>query len=375
MLEESKMYNNQIEIEKAMEFFDPRNFGFSEIGQGWAKEFPGLGEAIFSPLTWGHVNQISFTKEDPYGQDLLKLAESLGIRFPDDKREFNIFEFLSLLQAKVWMMGAFDVVPPNVFSIITKTGGSIIAAYQKEKGFTPEGWLGFIFCFGSNNISPSHMMGVRDDLRGKNDIGFNLKILQAFEALRSGFATLSWTFDPARGPNAYFNIEKLGATANKFVQNMYGELNSGLYGKVPTDRLVVEWKLTDPYVQERIREVHEGGFKKKTLGEYDDVKIVNPNNVEDLLRTQPRVLLFEIPGDIDELTKTEEGKEKAINFRQNMRLVLSQLMDFEKSDSSTDHFPHLLNTERREGLYDITGVISEVDQQGRRENYYVLNKK
>jgi predicted GNAT superfamily acetyltransferase len=373
-MEEIRPHNP--EIERSLDAFNPRKFGFSECGNGWAKEFPELGEVIFSPIGWQHVNQRAFRRVDIGASELLERSKQLGIIFPDDKKSFNSLEFLSLLQGEVWQMGPLDIVPPNVLSIIGKTGGSIIVAYTPELGFSPQGWLGFVFGFGSNkNVLVSHMLGVRPELRGKADIGFYLKLLQGYEALKNGYTEMNWTFDPARGLNAYLNLEKLGGIIRRFVINMYGELNSGLYGLVPTDRVIVEWNLTDPNVHQRIKEVASGTYRKKTLEEHKGkAAIVTASNLQEVLDSP--YLLFKIPGDIDQLTQTEEGKRKAVEFRGEMRKVFSTLLDCERvGDLPEGPYPHVLTTTFTQGDYKITGFISLVDEQGQRKNYYLFQKK
>jgi len=374
----SEIRQHNPEIERSLDAFSPKNFGFLEWDNGWVKEFPGLGEVIFSRVGWQHVNQISFRRGDSEASErLLERSRNLGIIFPDDKESFNSLEFLALLQGEVWQMGALDIVPPNVLSIIGKTSGSIITAYEPEKGFSPQGWLGFVFGFGSNkNVLVSHMLGVRPELRGKADIGFYLKLLQGYEALKNGYKEMNWTFDPARGLNAYLNLEKLGGKIREFVINMYGELNSGLYGRVPTDRVIVKWDLTDPNVHQRIQEVISGTYRKKTLEEYEGNKaaIVTASNLQEVLGSP--YLLFEIPGDIDQLTQTEEGKRKAIEFRREMREVFSTLLDCERvEDLPEGAYPHVLTTTFTQGDYEITGFISLVNGQGQRKNYYLFQKK
>jgi len=368
---------DSLETQRSLDAFNPKNFGFLECGNGWVKEFPGLGEVIFSPVGWQHVNQMAFRKVGIEASELLERSKSFGIIFPEDKESFNTLEFLSLLQGEVWQMGALDIVPPNVLSIVGKTGGSIIVAYNPELGFSPQGWLGFVFGFGSNkNVLVSHMLGVRPELRGKADIGFYLKLLQGYEALKNGYTKMNWTFDPARGLNAYLNLEKLRGKIRKFVINMYGELNSGLYGRVPTDRVIVEWDLTDPNVHQRIQEVAIGTYRKKTREEYEGITAsVTASNLQEVLGSP--YLLFEISGDIDQLTQTEEGRREAVDFRREIREVFSTLLDCERvGDLPEGAYPHVLKTTFTQGGYEITGFVSSVnEQEQRRNNYYLFQKK
>ena len=52
---------------------------------------------------------------------------------------------------------------------------------------------------------------------------------------------IAWAFDPLQAGNAHFNLARLGATAGRYVENMYGLRTDSLNAGVPTDRLIVEW--------------------------------------------------------------------------------------------------------------------------------------
>src|SRR3954462_2022833 len=53
-------------------------------------------------------------------------------------------------------------------------------------------------------------------------LGFRLKAAPRDEALAWGIDLIAWAFDPLQGGNARFNLDKLGATARRYVDDMYG---------------------------------------------------------------------------------------------------------------------------------------------------------
>jgi len=59
---------------------------------------------------------------------------------------------------------------------------------------------------------------------------------------------VEWTFDPLAVKNAFFNVERLGAIARRYIHNQYGSTSSPLHGGLPTDRCVAEWWLRSPRV-------------------------------------------------------------------------------------------------------------------------------
>src|SRR5262249_15076107 len=63
-------------------------------------------------------------------------------------------------------------------------------------------------------------------------------------ARAEGIDRIAWAFDPLQAGNAHFNLARLGATAGRYVENMYGERTDALNAGVPTDRLIAEWETT-----------------------------------------------------------------------------------------------------------------------------------
>ena len=77
-------------------------------------------------------------------------------------------------------------------------------------------------------------------------LGSRLKFSQREHALAAGIDRIAWAFDPLQAGNAHFNLARLGATAARYVDNMYGPRTDALNAGVPTDRLIAEWDLTAP---------------------------------------------------------------------------------------------------------------------------------
>ena len=118
-------------------------------------------------------------------------------------------------------------------------GGLVLGA------FTPDGVaVGVSFAFlGKVQGRPclySQLTGVIPEHQGRG-LGFRLKLAQRDFARREGIPRLAWSFDPLQSRNAHFNIHQLGATASKYVEDMYGRRTDPLNAGAPTDRLIVEW--------------------------------------------------------------------------------------------------------------------------------------
>ncbi len=127
-------------------------------------------------------------------------------------------------------------------------------------------------------------------------LGYRLKQAQRTFALEQGIDLIAWAFDPLRAGNARFNLDKLGASAHRYVDDMYGPRTDALNSGVPTDRLIAEWELKasprppldDSWIAElpRLINVSESNGERIVAG-------IRPPDA-------PRVLL-EVPTDIGAL--------------------------------------------------------------------------
>ncbi len=88
----------------------------------------------------------------------------------------------------------------------------------------------------------SHMLATVPGLRHKG-VGFALKLAQRAQALEQGMSLVRWTFDPMLARNAWFNLGKLGATADRFHEHFYGDMVDEINRGERSDRLVVRWDL------------------------------------------------------------------------------------------------------------------------------------
>ncbi len=88
----------------------------------------------------------------------------------------------------------------------------------------------------------SHMLAALPDRR-HGGVGYALKLAQRARALDQGIGIARWTFDPLVARNAYFNLAKLGAVADRFLRDFYGAMSDALNEGDRSDRLFVRWDL------------------------------------------------------------------------------------------------------------------------------------
>jgi predicted GNAT superfamily acetyltransferase len=151
------------------------------------------------------------------------------------------FEQVTDLEIAVWALNPRDAVPVDMFRASVHNGGLLAGAYDGDRliGFT----FGFPVRRGNKWLLWSYSAGVHPDYQSRG-VGFELKQFQRQWALNNGYPSIAWTFDPLQARNAYFNLHRLGAEANIYHVNFYGEMSDGLNVGLPSDRLEVVWPLT-----------------------------------------------------------------------------------------------------------------------------------
>ncbi|WP_037364677.1 GNAT family N-acetyltransferase [Nakamurella lactea] len=94
----------------------------------------------------------------------------------------------------------------------------------------------------------SHVAAVRASARGLR-VGQQLKWYQRQWALERGIDVIHWTFDPLVRRNAVLNLNRLGAVAAAYREDLYGTIPDALNAGMASDRLLVRWELASPRVQ------------------------------------------------------------------------------------------------------------------------------
>lgn len=151
------------------------------------------------------------------------------------------------------------------------------------------------------------MLAVTPAYRG--GLGFALKSLQATLALAAGFTEITWTVDPLRAANARLNFERLGAHASEYHDDFYGsDFAPGLYGGLPSDRLVVTWPIASAEVTTHLL----GSIAPRPPGALDNLPLFET--------VGPQGARLSIPADIDRLVATDP--DAALAWRLRLRAAL-----------------------------------------------------
>ncbi|MEU1389293.1 MULTISPECIES: GNAT family N-acetyltransferase [unclassified Nonomuraea] len=147
------------------------------------------------------------------------------------------FQAADQLLRRVWNTRAGDDPPVAVdlMCALEHTGGYVGGAFLD--GSLVAAASGFLAEGGSLH---SHVVGVAAEARGRG-IGQAIKAHQRAWAAERGLNSISWTFDPLVRRNAFFNLARLGARAERYVPDFYGPMNDGINGGDVTDRLFAHW--------------------------------------------------------------------------------------------------------------------------------------
>lgn len=154
------------------------------------------------------------------------------------------------LQRTIWGYTDLDVESRALLVVTSHFAGQLLGAFDGGKLIGVA--LAFFTASGSELRLHSHRAGVLQEYQNQG-IGRMLKLAQRQDALDRGIKVIQWTFDPLQRRNAYFNLEKLGGIARRYIPNLYGITSSPLHGGLPTDRLLIEWDLESPRVLQILR--------------------------------------------------------------------------------------------------------------------------
>ena len=207
------------------------------------------------------------------------------------------------LQRDIWGQDFVDVVPATILMVSQRVGGVASGA------FDPSGRLvGFVFGISGFRdqvaVHWSDMLAVRPDAR-RRGLGRRLKLHQRETLLAAGIKKIYWSFDPLIAGNARFNLVKLGALPVEYIVDMYGDTSSELHQGLDTDRLIIEWCLTEPAVERALAgdprylpdaaltgpmiPTHQTGAEAIALPRAPWVRLEIPADVEHLKATAPEL--------------------------------------------------------------------------------------
>jgi predicted GNAT superfamily acetyltransferase len=131
-------------------------------------------------------------------------------------------------------------------------GGQVLAAFRGDEVVGTQ--VGVVGLVDGKPTLHSHITGVLKEVQ-HHGVGFLLKKAQREWCLERGIERVTWTFDPMVARNAYFNLVKLGAVADRFHRNYYGEMEDAFNRGERSDRIEVVWDLSSKRVRAALGEL------------------------------------------------------------------------------------------------------------------------
>jgi predicted GNAT superfamily acetyltransferase len=170
------------------------------------------------------------------------------------------------LQREAFGLPDLELSPRRHLIVSRQAGGWTLGAFVADR------MVGFVHHLaavrGHNEIlGYSHMMAVAKDYQNKG-VGARLKWAQRERALRDGRKLIKWTWDPMMARNAHFNLNRLGAVVETFLDNFYGiDYGAGEDERpgLPTDRLSATWEINSARVH-ALANGEESPFEGKRVG-------------------------------------------------------------------------------------------------------------
>ena len=153
------------------------------------------------------------------------------------------------VQLAVWGEGEREIVPYDILRAIAHGGGTVVGAW--DGGQMVGMALSFVAWGAGGAYHHSHLLGVRPEYR-RAGVGWRLKMAQRAFVLAQGLNLMTWTFDPLESANAHLNFAKLGVVSQTYLPDFYGAMPEALNAGLPSDRLLVEWRLNTPHVLGRL---------------------------------------------------------------------------------------------------------------------------
>lgn len=271
------------------------------------------------------------------------------------------------LQRIYWGSDAESVVAGHMLYSIVNAGGHVLGAYEGER------LIGVLIGLVALDWDTSRPMQERLQIASKrmvvlpeyrsHGIGAKLKLAQRQEAIRQGIALVTWTFDPLLSTNAHLNIRKLRAISRRYLCDYYGnDDSSGLSRLGSSDRLLVEWRVTDPAVtavldqQSSLRSWSDyagQGVPTVNAAGRNSAGLPVPATEWQLPANTPR-LMVEIPSQYDKLLKTDSSLARA--WQLHIRDVFTRL--FERGYAVTD-FIHTRDQSAELSLYALSRLEAQ----------------
>jgi predicted GNAT superfamily acetyltransferase len=271
----------------------------------------------------------------------LELDDEITIRRAESVADYRACQ---IAQRQAWGITEDGYVVPVATMVGANLHGGLVLGAFLPTGEAVALTFAFLGRIDGNLCLYSQLTGVVPGYQSRG-LGYQIKLMQRDFARAEGIDRIAWAFNPLQAGNAHFNLSRLGASAGRFVANMYGERTDALNASVPTDRLIVEWSTTS---ERSVRVAPDEAAALPRLIQTNDEShgLLTPIRVsQEVEMNEPRLLL-EVPHDIATL------KRDAPQLAERWRIVVGEAFQcaFEAGYQAV-HFLRDESSGRRRGFY------------------------
>ena len=223
----------------------------------------------------------------------------------------------------VWSTDGQTQVTPNLMQALVHNGSYVSGAFIGHR------FVAAAFAFPGRDEHGhlhlhSHMAAVLDDVRDRR-IGTALKWHQRAWAIKAGYDTITWTFDPLVRRNARLNLLKLGVYVSDYYQDFYGDMADALNAGDATDRVMARWELLSLRTVQAAALTNGLDPNPIPSQAFHALTIENDEPVIHLSSGRSDVLVVTLPPDIIEI-RTKDP-QKASRWRIAVRSVLAPALE------------------------------------------------
>jgi predicted GNAT superfamily acetyltransferase len=201
----------------------------------------------------------------------------------------------------------------------------IMRGYAYEGNYVAGAFLGSTLVGASvGHFGPPHSRALLSYVTGAVEprAGLELKRHQRRWAMDRGIERIIWTFDPLVRRNAHFNLAKLRAHAEAYLENHYGRMPDAINGQDQSDRIRVVWHITEPDVTEAAE--LDRPISIKVPADTQRLLVVRPDGGPEICVTDSETILLEVPPDIEGIRRV--GSDLATRWRRAVRDTLGKLV-------------------------------------------------
>lgn len=134
-------------------------------------------------------------------------------------------------------------------------------------------------------------------------IGLALKLHQRQWALDRGLKRITWTYDPLIRRNAHFNLTKLGARPEEYLESFYGAMDDAINGGDESDRVLTSWDLSAPRPDAAQDGIPLPAGAAHAVRDHEGLPRLGPTDAE--------FVLIDLPDDIEALRRTDAAAARA----------------------------------------------------------------